>query len=181
MIILAIDPGITGALALYESYHLMPLMSQDLVVYDMPTLDGDVNASELWHMIKFAKPHVAIIEHVHPHPKEGVSSVWRFSAAFTTARVVVQLLGIPCMLVSPAKWKRGMNLKGGPEGKEQARRIAIETFPSHSQLFSRKKDHGRAEASLLAVYAASLPTIRNYSHDQQRPQGQTDPAARTAD
>jgi hypothetical protein len=167
MIILAIDPGITGALAFY-----VPGDPPGFNVHDMPVVDGDVNASDLWHIIKYVKPRVAIIEHVHPHPKEGVSSVWRFASAYTTARVVVQLLGIPAILVSPAKWKHAMKLKGGPEGKEQARRLAIETFPDHSQLFSRKKDHGRAEASLLAVYAASLPTIRNYQNDPDLPTSQ---------
>jgi hypothetical protein len=176
MIILAIDPGITGALAFY-----VPGDPPGLNVHDMPIVDGDVNASDLWHLLKNVKPHVAIIEHVHPHPNEGVSSVWRFSAAYTTARVTVQLLGIPAILVSPAKWKNVMKIRGGALGKEQARRKAIETFPNHSQLFSRKKDHGRAEAALLAVYATSLPTIRNYSHEQQYPQGQADPTARTAD
>ena len=159
MIILAIDPGITGALAVYDT------SVPHLVVHDMPIVDGDVNAHELFVLIRDGIPHVAIIENVHPHPKEGVASVWRFSAAFTTARVVVQLLRVPMVLVTPGKWKRAMGLKGGPEGKEQSRRLAIATFPHHSQLFSRKKDHGRAEASLLAVYAASLPTIRNYSNE----------------
>jgi hypothetical protein len=159
MIILAIDPGITGALAFYDT------VSQDLDVVDMPILDGDVNPHDIRAYIVTFLPDIAIIEHVHPHPKEGVSSVWRFAAAFTTARVVVQMQNIPTMLVSPAKWKRAMGLKGGPEGKEQSRAKAINTFPIYAHRFSRKKDHGRAEASLLAIYASSLPTIRNYQND----------------
>jgi hypothetical protein len=168
MIILAIDPGITGALAFYD------LNAPHLAVHDMPIVDGDVNASQLHFMLthlddgqKRPKPQIAIIERVHPHPKEGVSSVWRFASAYTTARVVVQLLGIPAMLASPAKWKKALRLQGGSEGKEQARRMAIEAFPDHSQLFSRKKDHNRAEAALLAFYASTLPTIRNH-HDELR-------------
>jgi hypothetical protein len=161
--ILAIDPGITGALAFYNAD------AQDLNVVDMPILDGDVNPHEVSVYIKTFLPDIAIIEHVHPHPKEGVSSVWRFAAAFTTVRVVVQLLRIPTHLVSPAKWKRAMGLKGGPEGKEQSRAKAINVFPTSAHRFSRKKDHGRAEASLLAVYAASLPTIRNYQNDPNLP------------
>jgi hypothetical protein len=168
MIILAIDPGITGALAFYDTAH-----PDRVAVYDMPIVDGDVAPHAVWYRILESKPHVAIIEHVHPHPKEGVSSVWRFAAAYTTAHVVVQLLNIPIILVTPAKWKRYMNLKGGPEGKEQARRRVIESFPIFAERFSRKKDHGRAEAALLAVYAASLPTIKNYA-------GGTDGATRTA-
>jgi hypothetical protein len=158
MIILAIDPGITGALALFDT-----ALPDYVNVIDMPILDGDVNPHQIYcHGYNF-KPNIAIIEHVHPHPNEGVSSVWRFAAAYTTARVTVQLLNIPLMLVSPAKWKRALGIRGGALGKEQSRRKAIETFPGYAQLFSRKKDHGRAEAALLAVYASTLPTIKNHA------------------
>jgi hypothetical protein len=159
MIILAIDPGITGALALFDTEHGL------LEVFDMPVLDGDVNPHQLRAVIRASMPSLAMIEHVHPHPKEGVSSVWRFSAAYTVARTVTTLLDIPTILVTPAKWKRAMNVKGGPEGKEQCRRLAIEKFPAKAELFARKKDHGRAEASLLAVYASTLPTIRNHHNE----------------
>ena len=175
MIILAIDPGITGALAFYDT------ATQDIDIIDMPILDGNVNPHEIREEIRTFLPDVAIIEHVHPHPNEGVSSVWRFAAAFTTARVVVQLQKVPMILVSPAKWKRALGIRGGALGKEEARRKAIETFPAYAHRFSRKKDHGRAEASLLAVYAASLPTIRNYSHEQQHPEGQIDVKSRATD
>jgi crossover junction endodeoxyribonuclease RuvC len=147
-IILAIDPGITGALAFYE------VERGNVEVFDMPLLDGDVNPHALKYMILNNMPDFAVIEKVHPMPKEGVSGVWRFSAAYTTARVVVMLLNIHCVLVSPAMWKNRMNLKGGKEGKEQARNQAILTFPDSAAQLNRKKDHGRAEAALLAVYAS---------------------------
>lgn len=165
MIILAIDPGITGAMAIFDTTQ-----PHRIIVDDMPVLDGDVNPHEISAYINTFLPDIAVIEHVHPHPNEGVSSVWRFAAAYTTARVVVQMQNIPVMLVSPAKWKRALVIRGGALGKEQSRRKAIETFPSYANRFCRKKDHGRAEASLLAVYAASLPTIRNHHNEQQHPQ-----------
>jgi crossover junction endodeoxyribonuclease RuvC len=154
--ILAIDPGITGAVAFYE---------QDvgkMDVYDMPLLDGNVDPHELTWLIQGYKPTLAVIEKVSPRPKEGVSSVWRFAAAYTTARVVVMLLKIPCTLVSPTSWKNRMNLKGGKDGKEQSRNEAIMMFPQ-SVLFKRKKDHNRAEAALLAVYASRTLIHRNPS------------------
>jgi hypothetical protein len=156
MIILAIDPGISGALAFYNSAD-----ASCIEVLDMPILNGDVNPHAMWSFILDRHPDVAIIEQVSPMPKEGVSSVWRFASAFTTAHVVVRLMNIPVVMVPPAKWKRSMNLKGGKEGKEQARKRAIEAFPSCAQNFHLKKHHGRAEAAMLAVYAATLPTIRN--------------------
>jgi hypothetical protein len=157
-IILAIDPGISGALAFYACF---PGVSDLHNVVDMPLLDGDVNPHLLREIIQQMSPNVAVIEHVHPHPNEGVSSVWRFASAYTTARVVVALLDIPTIFVSPAKWKRAMGIRGGMLGKEHARRLAIEKFPSKATLFSRKKDHGRAEAALLAVYVTTTPVYRN--------------------
>jgi Holliday junction resolvasome RuvABC endonuclease subunit len=140
-----------------------------IALTDMPVLDGDINPHQLRAIIRAQMPDLAVIEHVHSHPKEGVSSVWRFASAFTVAKTVVTLLDIPTMLVTPAKWKKAMSVKGGPEGKEQCRRLAIEKFPTDAELFARKKDHGRAEAALLAMYASMLPTIRNYdeaTHDR---------------
>jgi len=167
MIILAIDPGITGALAFYDNEQL-----KAVAVHDMPVLDGDVDPHALKEIINTYQPALAIIEHVSPMPKEGVRSVWRFSAAFTTACVVVKLANIPLTLVTPAKWKRTMGLKGGKEGKEQARDWVINMFPSYHPWFKLKKHHGRAEAMILAVYAAQLPTIRNYRNDPELPPSQ---------
>jgi hypothetical protein len=160
MIICAIDPGITGALAFYDP------AAKTLIVHDMPILDGDVNPHSIVEYIRNTNPTIAIIEQVAPMPKEGVRSVWRFASAFTTVCVVVKLQRIPLMMVSPSKWKRAMNLAGGKEGKEQARERVIDAFPEYAHHFSRKKDHGRAEAMLLAVYASQLPTLRNHHHEQ---------------
>jgi len=155
--ILAIDPGISGALAFY--YNDAP---ERVSVYDMPLLNGDVNPHELSRLIRHNMPDLAIIEHVSPMPKEGVSSVWRFAAAYTTARVTVMLLSIPLTLVRPNVWKKALLLRSGKEGKEQSRARAISIFPECADRFARKKDHNRAEAALLAVYAASSKKAFQY-------------------
>ena len=36
---------------------------------------------------------------------------------------------------------------------ETSRARAIETWPAQAELFARKRDHNRAEAALLALYA----------------------------
>jgi hypothetical protein len=148
--ILAIDPGVTGALALYD-----PLLPDRVGVYDMPLVDGDVNPHQLVRLMSSYEISRAVIERVHPRPREGVSSVWRFASAYTTVCVVVRLCSIPLTLVTPGKWKKAMGLKGGPEGKEQSRSLAIDTFPHCHTHFARKKDHNRAEAALLALYAST--------------------------
>jgi len=149
--ILAIDPGISGAIAIYFTEA-----PDKVMVADMPLAGGDVNPHALRQMIEGYKPDFAIIEQVSPMPKEGVSSVWRFAAAYTTARVTVMLMNIPLVLVRPNIWKKAMMLTMG-EGnrKEQSRVRALATFPTCAISFARKKDHNRAEAALLAVYAAT--------------------------
>jgi len=154
--ILAIDPGVTGAIAFYDPEH-----PQRVAVYDMPILDGDVNPHVLVHHITCFKPDLAVVEHVAPMPKEGVRSVWRFASAFTVACTVVRLQHIPLMLVTPSRWKKAMELRGGDGGKEVSRQRAIDNFPLCASSFHLKKHHGRAEAALLGVYASRFTTKAN--------------------
>jgi crossover junction endodeoxyribonuclease RuvC len=53
------------------------------------------------------------------------------------------------VLVEPAKWKKHFRL---PRDKEASRQMALRLFPAAHALLSRKKDHGRSEAALLAAY-----------------------------
>jgi crossover junction endodeoxyribonuclease RuvC len=59
---------------------------------------------------------------------------------------------VPQVYVTPGKWKRFYGLSAE---KEKSRELAIQTWPA-SDAFRRKKDHGRAEAALLALYGAKL-------------------------
>ena len=120
----------------------------------MPRVEDEIDAHELSRIISKHSPTVAVIEKVGPMPRDGVKQAWRFSAANTTARVVCAVLNIPTSLVTAGAWKKGMNVKGGPEGKEQCRAMAIRMFPTCADQFARKKDAGRAEASLLAFYVS---------------------------
>jgi Holliday junction resolvasome RuvABC endonuclease subunit len=145
--ILAIDPGLTGAMAVY--YTSAP---DRVSIYDMPVVDGKVNAAALRDTLRLHRPDMAVIERVGPMPRDGVAQAWRFSAAYATAQAVCALSDIPMTLITPAAWKKAMKVAGGPAGKEQCRALAIRLFPVCSHLFARKKDAGRAEAALLAYH-----------------------------
>jgi hypothetical protein len=145
--VLAIDPGLTGALAFYY-----PETADRVSVIDMPVVDGRVDPHQLRKIIEDHKPAFAVIELVNPMPRDGVKQAWRFASAFTTAHVVVAMLQIPISFVTPAQWKRVMKVAGGDEGKEECRALAIRLFPACAASFARKKDDGRAEAALLALY-----------------------------
>ena len=59
---------------------------------------------------------------------------------------------IPTIHVSPGKWKKHFGLTSD---KEKSRALAIATWPQ-SDHFRRKKDDGRAEAALTALYGARV-------------------------
>lgn len=149
--IMGIDPGASGAIAFYY-----PEFPSRIGVYDCPVVDGEINAVHLAELIKTHEPELAVIESVGPMPKQGVSSTFKFGVAYGMARGVVSALLVPQMFVTPAKWKKHYSLSAE---KEKARELAINTWPSCG-MFTRKKDHGRAEAALLAKYGAAV-TIKN--------------------
>ncbi|MER9776790.1 hypothetical protein [Mesorhizobium sp. M0220] len=143
--ILGIDPGASGAIAFY-----FPSRPDLIGAEDVPLAGGEIDAATLARRIVQMAPTVAIIEHVGPMPKQGVSSTFKFGVAYGVVRGVVQALNVPMHLVTPGRWKKHFRLDSD---KEKARALALRYWPS-SIHFSRKKDHGRAEAALLARFAA---------------------------
>lgn len=154
--ILAIDPGITGALAFY-----LPDFPDRVSALDMPLVDGEVNAHALRDMIETYKPTCAVIEQVGPMPRDGVRQAWRFSAAYTTARVVVALLGIPMTLVVPGRWKKAMNVKGGPDGKEQCRAKALQlSRPAQRRLRASEMPGEVRQRYWLCIWRSNFAAFR---------------------
>jgi len=59
--------------------------------------------------------------------------------------------GIPYGLVQPRLWKHKIGLKVGAT-KDDDRMEALRRFPACAGVLNRKKDHGRADAILIAYY-----------------------------
>jgi len=146
-VILGVDPGLTGAIAFYYPEH-----PGGIVVYDIPVADGEVDTDTLTGIIRGLAPTVAVIERVSSMPGQGVSSTFKFGATYGALRAVVSVLQIPQHLVTPAKWKAHFRLS---KDKEEARARALQLWPG-AGYFARKKDHGRAEAALIALYGAEV-------------------------
>lgn len=141
--ILAIDPGTSGAYALY--WPDFGVISAD----DVPVVDKNIDAASLAAAFANANPTVAIIERVSAMPKQGVSSTFRFGVAYGLIQGIVGAQQIPVHFVTPQKWKKHFLLSAD---KEKSRTKALQLWPARAELFKRKKDHGRAEAALLAQY-----------------------------
>lgn len=142
--ILAVDPGLSGAVA-----FLFTEVPFRIAVEDMPVAGKMVSAPLLTDMIRKYGPSIAIVESVGSRPGQGVASTFKFGTAYGVVQGVIGALQIPVEFVSPQRWKKHFRLSGD---KEQARAKAQQLFPSCASSFQRVKDHGRAEAALIARY-----------------------------
>lgn len=155
--ILACDPGLSGALCFMIEGSIVDVM-------DVPTAeDGSnrqVDVMAVCRRIDQWKPRHAIIENVQPMPSipgpggvrrgMGAASSFRFGFATGQLRAVCVCYGLNLRLVHPRTWKKWAGLQG-PD-KEQSRQLALQLVPDAARWLSRKKDHGRAESVLLALY-----------------------------
>jgi crossover junction endodeoxyribonuclease RuvC len=150
MLTVGIDPGITGALALMDGAVV-------LSVVDMPTVasskgKNQVNAAELANILtgwwsKYGGFETCL-ELVHTMPGQGVSSSGNFMMGFGIIQGVVAALRISVIMVTPNSWKKRAGLIG--KDKDFARTFAQRLYPSVE--LGRKKDIGRADAILIALY-----------------------------
>jgi crossover junction endodeoxyribonuclease RuvC len=85
-------------------------------------------------------------------PKQGVTSTFKFGANFGTWQGIIAVLGLPCLMPRPAEWQKGLVRKSdGKDPKARSLAVARRLFPDAE--LSKKKDHGRADALLLAWWA----------------------------
>src|SRR5215510_4269855 len=160
MKILGIDPGIRGGLAIIEIID--GTAPQLITVSDIPVTGVgakervDVLAIRTW--ILAHHPQHALIERAQAMPKQGASSGFKYGRAVGAIEATIALCSIPVEIVEPTAWKRFWKLPG--KDKEGARQKALQLFPTAHAALARKKDHGRAEASLIALYGMHLESYR---------------------
>ena len=142
MLVLAIDPG-----AISAAWGL--LGPGVCMADDIPVADKMINAAGLADMVAGSGADVVVVERVNAFPGQGVSSSFRFGKGTGIIIGVVAALGFKMIEVAPTLWKKHFRL--GPD-KEQARALAIKTFPGAAKNLSRVKDAGRAEALLMASW-----------------------------
>jgi len=151
-LVLGIDPGLGGALALLTSDGVL------LDLADMPVLaDGAagrraINAPLLAARVRAWGAGVAYCELVGPRPGEGAVGAFGFGRSRGIIEGTLGALAIPVEMVAPAWWKRRVGIPPGKVGtKDAARSEAIRRWPARADLFARVKDDGRTEAALIAV------------------------------
>lgn len=140
MIFAAIDPGaVSAAIAVFHDDH-------PTFVDDIRTVNGQIDVVALARALEDMKIRHVVVENVHSMPKQGVASTFKFGMGVGIIHGVAGALRLPISLVSPTTWKGFYRLSSD---KEQARALAIRTWPHLNRYLDRRKDANRAEALLI--------------------------------
>jgi len=143
MLIIGIDPGITGSICFFEDGKILD-------VVEMPTMtEGkknkkQVNGSQIYNEIKKRiekidkKDIKVIIEQVSAMPGQGVTSMFNFGQSYGILKGMCSAMQLPMYFVRPAKWKKYFNLINSE--KDASRTKAIEIFPYFSSNLAKKKN-----------------------------------------
>ena len=155
MLIIGIDPGISGSICFFEDGKILD-------VIEMPTMNEgkknkrQVNGSQIYNEIsRRIKPMNkkdirVVIEKVSAMPGQGVTSMFNFGQSFGILKGICSAMLLPMDFVRPAKWKKYFNLINSE--KDASRTKAIEIFPYFSSNLAKKKDSNKADAILIASY-----------------------------
>ena len=155
MLIIGIDPGISGSICFFEDGKILD-------VIEMPTMtEGkknkrQVNGSQIYNEILkktvgFNKENIrVVIEQVSAMPGQGVTSMINCGQSFGMLKGICSAMQLSMYFVRPAKWKKHYNLINSQ--KDASRTRAIEIFPYFSSQLSKKKDSNKADAILIASF-----------------------------
>mgnify|MGYP001316657241 CR=1 FL=1 len=155
MLIIGIDPGISGSICFFEDGKILD-------VINMPTMTigkknkRQVNGAQIYNEIsrRLKKTNNqntrAIIEQVSAMPGQGVTSMFNFGQSFGILKGICSAMQLPMYFVRPTKWKKYYNLINSE--KDASRTRAIEIFPYFSSQLSKKKDSNKADAILIASF-----------------------------
>ena len=155
MLIIGIDPGISGSICFFEDGKILDVL-------EMPTMtDGkknkkQVNGAQIYNEIStkiraIEKQNLrVIIEQVSAMPGQGVTSMFNFGQSFGILKGICSAMQLPMYFVRPAKWKKYFGLINSE--KDASRTRVIEMFPYFSPNLSKKKDSNKADAILIATF-----------------------------
>ena len=155
MLIISIDPGISGSLCFFEEGKIID-------VIEMPNMAAgkknkrQVNGAQIYNEISLRIKNInkkdirVVIEQVSAMPGQGVTSMFNFGQSFGVLKGICSAMQLSMYFVRPAKWKKYFNLINSE--KDASRTKAIEIFPYISSQLSRKKDSNKADAILIASF-----------------------------
>ena len=155
MLIIGIDPGISGSICFFEDGKILEVIEMPVMTEgkkNKKQVNGAQIYNEFLKRINNKKDDEVrvVIEQVSAMPGQGVTSMFNFGQSFGILKGICSTMQLPMFFVRPAKWKKYFNLINSQ--KDASRTRAIEMFPYFSSQLSRKKDSNKADAILIASF-----------------------------
>jgi len=167
-LVVGFDIGLQGAIGFYDSDLRILLKVVDMPV-DRFTVGGKVRGrvSDVRLLLELAgtRGGHAFLERPEARPMRGrdkntggtvlrtpgAACMLAFGEGYGMVHCACVASGLALTEVRPGVWKRDMGVSGD---KDEARRRAMEMFPTFASEFVRVKDDGRGEACLIAVWGS---------------------------
>ena len=156
MIVVGIDPGVTGAIACVDSHGTCAV--EDLPVIEMGgagrtqrKLCGRGLAELVRRFVPAGEGCMVVLEDVHAMPagKSGGAANTSLLHSKGVIEGVLGVLRMPPQLVNSQRWK---GFYGLGSDKALALEKARTLYPGAQTRLARQKDHNRAEALLIAHF-----------------------------
>ena len=154
MLIIGIDPGISGSICFFKDGRILDVIEMPVMTEgkkNKKQVNGAQIYNEFLKRINKKDDEIrVVIEQVSAMPGQGVTSMFNFGQSFGILKGICSTMQLPMFFVRPAKWKKYFNLINSE--KDASRTRAIEIFPYYSSYLSRKKDSNKADAILIASF-----------------------------
>ena len=154
MLIIGIDPGISGSICFFEDGKILEVIEMPVMTEgkkNKKQVNGAQIYNEFLKRINNKSDQIrVVIEQVSAMPGQGVTSMFNFGQSYGILKGICSAMQLPMFFVRPAKWKKYFNLINSQ--KDASRTRAIEIFPYFSTQLSKKKDSNKADAILIASF-----------------------------
>ena len=154
MLIIGIDPGISGSICFFEDGKILDVIEMPVMTEgkkNKKQVNGAQIYNEFLKKINNKDDDIrVVIEQVSAMPGQGVTSMFNFGQSYGILKGICSAMQLPMFFVRPAKWKKYFNLINSQ--KDASRTRAIEIFPYFSTQLSKKKDSNKADAILIASF-----------------------------
>lgn len=146
--ILGIDPGLKGAIAFLRPDGFLD-------VKDMPTRKATKgNEIDLERLApRFDREDIlfAMLERQSARPNDGKGNISKTMEGYGILKGALAANYIKIEIVTPQSWKKALRV---PKDKNAARARASELMPKAAHKWALASHDGRAEAAMIALYAA---------------------------
>lgn len=163
MIILGIDCGLSGAIAVIDGAEIDLIDTPIIKIEKGKTPKGNKKIKrkyDLWAMCEIFNKYKAIadmmvfIERAQAFPGQGVTSMFSIGYGFASWEMACVAMSIPYEIVGPKTWQKEFGIFG-KKTKEDSYLKCCQLYPKHASELKTvrgKVIDGRADALLISTY-----------------------------